>query len=208
MILKIYLLYMVDKRIPCKKSSYEDILDCVENIRDYFDYKISYFKTNKDDGFFPSRIDHFVPIEMTDEQANIYNKLKSEGIPKSESDKPNSFYIAERFASNMIDNKSNDFNNPKIKYIINLIKTNPKNKFIIYCGLTEYGLNSIESSIVKLGLNPVRISGKESTSQKELAKMYFNYYNFNNDTFFDISNIPIDHQKFINNKHNVLLISF
>lgn len=212
------LLAMVDQREPLHPERYDSIVESVENIKDYFDYKISYFKSEDKEGFFPERKDFFTPIEMTEEEKQLYLKIKSEGVPitkktknteNSSDNNPNAFYIAERYASNMIGNRknTNEKNNPKIKKIVELIKANPKQKFIIYCALTEYGLNAIEETIKGLGFSPVRISGRESTLQKEQSKFYFNYYNFHKENFFDLSTVPTEYHKYINSKHNVLLIS-
>ncbi len=204
------LISIVDQREPVLPDTYNNIVDKVENIKDYFDYKISYFKSDDKDGFFPERRDKFTPIQMSEKQEEQYNHIKNTGIPHNKSsENPNAFYIAERYASNMIGNnkKENTTSNPKIEKIIELIKQNPNQKFIIYCGLTEYGLNSIHQALIKHNLEPVRISGRENSTQKEESKFYFNFYNFKNNNFFNVDNIPINYVKFINNKHNILLIS-
>lgn len=197
------LLAFVDNRRPISHSKYKSILEDVENIKDYFDYKISYYKSSDSSVFFPKRIEDFHPVYMTDEEESKYKTIKSQGIPNSTSETPNAFYIAERYASNMIGKTSN----PKLEYIVKLLKEQPKQKFIIYSGLTDYGTNNIELRLAKELIPVVKITGKQNTQQKEESKLFFNYYNFNNGNFFNRDTLELRYHKYINNKFRVLLIS-
>jgi hypothetical protein len=62
------LLSMIDGRKPVEKENYNDIMSKVANVKDYFDYRISYFKNDDNSGLFPKRIEEIKPIYMTDEQ--------------------------------------------------------------------------------------------------------------------------------------------
>lgn len=197
------LLAMIDNRRPVEKPVYDDILSNVANVKDHFDFKISYFKNDDSSGFFPERREKLIPIYMTPEQEQAYNKIKSEGAPHSTSEKPNSFYSAEKYASNMIDRN----NNPKTQFIINEIVTKPKQKFIIYSGLYDHGIINVVKALEKNGIKFKMITGRQNTTQKEESKFYFNYYNFNNKTFYDIKTIEPQYIKFINNEYRVLLIT-
>ena len=197
------LLAFVDNRRPISHKNYETILDDVENIKDYFDYKISYYKSNADSEFFPKRIEDFHPVYMTEEEERKYKNIKSEGIPRSTSETPNAFYIAERYASNMM----GSIQNPKLDYIVKLLKERPNQKFIIYAGLTEYGTSNIEARLTKELIPVVKITGKQSITQKEDSKLYFNYYNFKNEIFFNKDTLETRYHKYVNDKNRVLLIS-
>lgn len=197
------LLAFVDNRRPISHSNYASVLEDVENIKDYFDYKISYYKSSDTSEFFPKRIEDFHPVYMTEEEEEKYKTIKSQGIPNSLSAMPNAFYIAERYASNMIDTTSN----PKLDYIVKLLKERPNQKFIIYSGLTEYGTNNIESRLSKELIQVVKITGKQNTQQKEESKLYFNYFNFKNDKFFNRETLEVRYHKYINDKYRVLVIS-
>lgn len=193
------LLAMVDKRLPSDYKSYDTILDNVDNIKDYFDYKISYYPNSKEDSNFPKRIDEFVPIYMTEEEKKKYESLKSTGHPKSGSDFPNAFFSAEKYASNMI----GGINNPKLTYIIKLIKERSNQKFIIYSNLNTFGIKNIEKRLNEEQIKYKLITGSQNSFQKEESKLYFNYYNFKKPDFFDTNTS----NKYINNEYRILLIT-
>jgi tRNA1(Val) A37 N6-methylase TrmN6/superfamily II DNA or RNA helicase len=197
------LLAMIDNRKPTDKDVYDDILDKVENTKDYFDYKISYYKNSEKNDFFPDRREKIMPIYMTEEQEKNYNKFKNEGNPLSMSTKPNSFYSAEKYASNMIDNDKN----PKTDFIVKEIIAKPKQKFIIYSGLYNTGIMNIVKALEKLKIKFKMITGKQNTTQKEESKFYFNFYNFKNTNFFDTDTIDKQYHRFINDEYRVLLIT-
>ena len=197
------LLAMVDNRKPVNKDCYDDITSRVDSVLDYFNYKISYYKTLNTDGFFPDRIEKLLPIVMTEEQESKYNSIKSSGQPNNQSENPNSFYSAEKYASNMIDNK----NNPKIKFIVEEIVKTKTQKFIVYSGLYDNGIMMIAKELEKNKIKFTFITGKQNTMQKEDSKNKFNYYNFGDKNFFDIKTIDPIYHKDINSEFRVLLIT-
>lgn len=194
---------MVDNRKPVEKDCYNDIMSKVETVKDYFDYKISYFVNDDKSGNFPERREKLIPLYMTEEQEQKYNKLKNEGPPYGNSEKPNSFYSAEKYASNMIDRGYN----PKTQYVINEIKNKPNQKFIVYSGLYNTGIINIVKELEKNNIKFRMITGKQNTPQKEDSKFYFNFYNFKSDNFFDLTSIDQRLHKYINSEYRVLLIT-
>lgn len=200
------LLAMIDNRKPLETEPYKDILSKLATMKDYFNYRISYYKTSNEGGFFPQRNELIYPIYMTEEQEKAYNKIKSEGRPdiiRESAEGANAFYSAEKYASNMIDK----LDNPKLQHIIKLVKEKSKEKIIIYSGLFDSGIEMLGKALKNNNIKFTRISGRENTNQKEDAKQYFNYYNFNDDNFFDINNVPTFHHKYINKEYRVLLIT-
>jgi hypothetical protein len=132
------LLSMIDERKPHSVETFSDIIKSPSNVSDYFSYRISYYESPKSN-FFPERKEIIVPLYMTKEEEQKYFKIQDKGRPKSKSKKPNSFYSAEKYASNAIIGK--DGINPKMKWTIDKIKKNPNQKFIIYSGLMQNGIN-------------------------------------------------------------------
>lgn len=197
------LLALIDNREPVPQSKYEEILGTVSSILDYFNYRISYYvsdESNKEK-YFPKRKEIFVPIYMTEEQEKQYTKIKNEGIPFSNSEKVNSFYSAEKYASNMI----GGIDNPKVKYILDTIKSRKDEKFIVYSGLYDAGIKSLIKVLEKENIKFRLITGRQKTTQKEESKLLYNFYNFNNPKFF--SNLTPQLQQYVNNEYRVLLIS-
>ena len=195
------LLAMIDQRDPLNHSTFTtNILNIPTNISDYFDYKISYYPPTKSE-YFPEMIEKNTVLFMDEEQQEEYNEYKIEGRPNSESLHPNSFYSAERYASNMIKPS------PKVEWIINKIADTPDQKFIVYSALMEAGINQIKRGLEKLNISYTEISGSKSASAKEDAKNYFNKYNFNNQDFFDLEKIDPLQRKYVNDNYRVMIIT-
>lgn len=199
------LLAMVDERMPINLDTFStSIMNNPDNIVDYFSYKISYYPSQKNE-FFPEMIEKNIVLYMTPEQYSQYLEIKMEGIPnrieKETEGNPNAFFSAERYASNKIKD------NPKIKFIVDEVRKKKNDKFIIYSSLYDAGVQILMKKLNKLNIKWKAITGRESTLEKESSKLYYNYYNFNNDNFFDMKTVPANYQKYINNEYRVLLIS-
>jgi len=197
------LLAMIDRRDPITPDDFQRVITNGENIIDYFNYKISYYKTSPKSIFFPEVHDKIEPIYMTEQQEKQYNLIKQEGRPDSKSDKPNNFYNAELYANNAISGN----NNPKVNWVIKKIVDNPSQKFIVYSTLYESGVKLLTKMLDAKDIEYTTITGKQTTKGKEEAKLYFNGYNFNNEKFFDLSILTLQQQKYINNKFRVLIIT-
>jgi len=197
------LLAMIDQRLPHKPNLFSQVLDSPTNIEDYFSYRISYYESPKSN-FFPERKELIIPLYMTDKMEKKYYKIKEEGPPKSESEKPNNFYCAEKYASNKV--LDSEGYNPKIKWCIDEIKKKPNQKFIIYSGLYENGILELRKALDKENVEFKQITGNESAIVKEQSKLYFNGYNFRKENFLNISK-DNENYKYINSKYRVLLIS-
>jgi len=200
------LLSMVDNRPPVKREDFEKVITNADNIQDYFNYKISYYKTSPTSIYFPKMNEahkQIIPIYMTDEEEAQYNEIKQIGKPDAESTKPNMFYNAELYANNMI----GEGDNPKIKWVINKIKSEPKQKFIVYSTLYSSGIKLILKDLDKADIKYTTITGKQSSSSKEENKKYFNGYNFGNDNFFNMADVDEKNKKYINDKYRVLVIT-
>lgn len=191
------LLAMVDNREPISEKSFTDAITNPLNLSSYFNYKISYYERGADSNF-PSRKDIVYPIIMTEDEEDEYNEIKMQGPPNKDSNK-NSFYNSEQYASNTI--KDNNGINPKVKYIINLIKNKPNEKFIIYSSFIHTGIDNLVKSMNELKLSntkPVFITGRESAAKKEESKTLFNNFKMKN------SNIENPNS---NNEYRILFIT-
>lgn len=200
------LLSMVDNRPPVKREDFEKVITNADNIQDYFNYKISYYKTSPTSIYFPKMNEahkQIIPIYMTDEEEAQYSEIKQMGKPDAESTKPNMFYNAELYANNMI----GEGDNPKIKWVIDKIKSEPNKKFIVYSTLYSSGIKLILNDLDKAGIKYTTITGKQSSSSKEENKKYFNGYNFGNPDFFNMVDVDEKSKKYINDKYRILVIT-
>lgn len=201
------LLAMIEGREPINLVSFEQLIgQSIEEYQDYFNYRISLFKTSPDSIYFPKKILHLESFEMDKTQEKEYERLKREGRERPEeivSGKPNMFYSAERYASNYNLGKQP---NPKLEWIIKQIKLKKNEKFIIYSGLFDSGISKLEKELKKEGIKSALITGAQSVSQKENSKKLFNGYNFGREDFF--TKEQKDAKTFIeNNETRVLLIT-
>jgi hypothetical protein len=203
------LLSMIEKRDPLQKEQFFNMLSIPDNIPDYFNYKISY-QPIIDSSFFPKMNSIIEGIYMTEEQEKEYNKIKEVGkfeideegemvFTGKDSEKPNAYYSAERYATNAIGKE----NNPKINRILELVEEKPNQKFIIYTALQDAGIKLLEKKLSSKNIFYKVISGSQSTTQKEESRRYFNG--------FYSSEIPKDtdskNKDYINDKYRVLLIT-
>lgn len=198
------LLAMCDSRMPIPVSTFADVIDNANDYNAYFSYRISYFKSTYDENY-PKRIDNLEALYMTDKEALEYDEIMSKGAhpdPDIEKENPNAFYSAEKYASNMI----NKGNNQKIEWIEKKIIKKSKQKFIVYSGLYDAGIQQLKNVLDENNIGYKEITGRQSASKKEDSKKFFNYYNFGKKNFFDPKKIGKD-EKYINSEFRVLLIS-
>jgi len=220
------LMAMVDKRKPIERKTFGEMIVEEEGngIADYFKYRISYYETSKEGGFFPDRKEEYIFTYMTPEEEELYDEYKQkgryevEGIPNprkiiqtskddDEGDEegegdPNAFKTAERYAVNKI-----GMPNPKIDWIVKKLESSPNQKFIIYSGLIDAGINQLIAALRSLKIGYKIISGRESTTAKEDAKRFYNGYNYGDANFFDESKMDATQKKYINDEFRVLLIT-
>jgi 16S rRNA G966 N2-methylase RsmD len=193
------LLAMVDKRPPIRADDFSKVIVNADTIKDYFNYRISYEPRSPDSIYFPKMIEEIIPLYLTNEEEEHYNKIKLEGRPDTESKKPNNFYQAELYGSNMVGE------NKKIDWIIKKIVDNPNQKFIVYSTLYNSGVKIILEKLKDKNIEYTTITGKQSSNNKEVNKNYFNAYNFGIENFQ--KNVDEKLQKYINDKYRVLVIT-
>ena len=148
-----------------------------ESRNDYFNYKISHYE-NDDSEFFPTKIEMFVPLVMTDAQETEYNQMDRgddsvlenlDIVLNVNSDKSlTSFY-------NGVRQFSDTLGNYKIDFIIDRI-LNPQTtgKFIIYTTYITNGLNRIKKELTANKITYTIISGADTNDEKEDAKNSYN----------------------------------
>lgn len=161
------LIAMVDKRQPLLKSTFtNNVMSSPSIITDYFSYRISYVPpVSNDNEFFPKKIEHLIPLIMTEKQSRNYISHKQTG--------KNPFYINER----QINNQSFDSElNKKIEWCIDEIVKKATQKFIIYTGMYDNGIKLLENELIKKKIEFTRITGKETARQKEENKLLYNSY--------------------------------
>lgn len=200
------LIAMINRREPIKPDAFAKMLESPSNITDYFNYRISYYPSPKSE-FFPEKKEEIVAVYMTEDMEEEYKDIKIAGTPNNR-DIPsrfkNNFYVAEKYASNMV--IGDDGLNLKVKWIIDKIVEVKTQKFIVYTGLYDAGIVQLEILLQKNNIEYKKITGRENMNQKESSKMFFNYYDFNKNNFFNLKDDD-ENKKYINNKYRVLLIT-
>jgi predicted RNA methylase len=111
------------------------------------------------------------------------------------------FYNGVINASNSIDG----LDNPKIKFIIDKIVSNPDEKFIVYSSLYDAGIQLLKVGLKQNNIKFTVISGKETAKQKNNSKILFNSYNFNGQ--YPFKDKVIDSQEYQEKTVRVLLIT-
>jgi hypothetical protein len=164
------LIAMVDKRQPLLKSTFAtNVMSSPSIITDYFSYRISYVPpVSNDNEFFPKKIEHLIPLIMTEKQSKNYNTQKSGKNP---------FFIQERLVNNT---GFEDELNKKIVWCIDEIIKKSKQKFIIYTGMYDTGIKLLEDALRKKDIEFTRITGKETARKKEENKLLYNSYDIIN----------------------------
>lgn len=196
------LLAMVDKRLPILLNTFAtDVLGNTDTLKDYFNYRISYFKSGSSSDF-PKVETHIKWFFMTPDEESDYKDIKSEGRPNNTSEKPNTFLSAERYASNKVGDP-----NQKINFIEEILLEKPNEKFIIYTPFMDAGIRLLTSVLKENNIGFKIISGSQSVREKEDSRQFFNGYDFNDPNFFNLKTMDFNTQHFINNKFRVLLIT-
>ena len=171
------LLSCVDKKDPLNKNDYFQMITNTESRNDYFNYKISHYENN-DSEFFPTKIEMFVPLVMTNAEENEYNQIDRgddsvlenlDIILNVNSDKSlTSFYNGTRQFSDTLGNYKIDFIIDRIK------KPQTTGQFIIYTQYVINGLNRIKKKLTANNITYATISGAESNDKKENSKNSYN----------------------------------
>lgn len=195
------LLAMVDNREPIKEGDFAQMIGREENRNDFFKYRISHYEKSQTSVFFPERREQIIPIYMDEKYLKEYEQIQF-----TDDDKLRAFYNGQR----NISNSYLDENNPKIDYIIRKILNDKTSKNVVYTAFQDAGILLLQKRLIDSGIKYTMITGKETPSQKEEAKKWYNGYNFNGK--YDISkanesggNSDID--KYINNEYRVMLIT-
>ena len=174
------LLSMVDKKNPLNPDSFYLMITNTSSRNDYFNYKISHYENQSGDEYFPEKIEEYVPLLMTEEEQNLYERfdrgdtsvVEEEGIDihlnVNNEKSLTSFYNGTRQYSDTIGHK-------KIDFIIDRInKPKTTGKFIIYTTFITNGLKSLQKALNNNHITYSTISGNESSEKKEDAKDKYN----------------------------------
>jgi superfamily II DNA or RNA helicase len=120
---------------------------------------------------YPERRSKPVFIEMDPNYLSKYKAIEQENVFKltptfvkkfKNPDKVSSFYMGLRMASNALESEKS----PKIKFVINYIKTHPSSKILIYSFFLESGIQILTNELKKLGIEFGVVSGKITSAAK------------------------------------------
>jgi len=125
-------------------------------------------------------LEHFTQYRENKTRGKKPSSEKYFNIFEDEKDSDNNFALKTFYngvinASNSIDG----LDNPKIKFIIDLIVSKPDEKFIVYSSLYDAGIQLLKVGLKKNDVNYAVISGQETAKKKDMSKKLFNGYNFN-----------------------------
>lgn len=207
------LMSMVDARPPEDKENFYEICTTRELRQDHFQWRISHYES-RDRKDFPERREKLVPIYMKGELLQNYKDIEKSGkervgyaeefFANSETKDLNSFFNGVRRASNALESE----NNPKIQYIVDTIKEDDTSKNVIYSSFMEAGVELLMKKLRENGIKYQLITGRQSVSQKEDAKKYFNGYDFKGKYSKPSTSSSNDApSKYVNSEYRVLIIT-
>lgn len=210
---------MIGKKQPLDNNTFYNLIKSNDNLKDYFDYRVSYFNImdTDDKKYFPTVFYKYVPIEINEKHAKIYNSVFRGNVSDvynklKDNDHDNlikNLIQSRKDNKEPRDNKSDDddseddiddglksdkalkayygtsrqlsdmINNAKIKYVIDLIKANPKTNIIVYSVFMEKCLNLVKKQLQQEHISYVFIDGSidAKTRQKNLER----FNDINND---------------------------
>ena len=189
---------MIGKKQPLSETAFEKLLINDDNLKDYFNYRISYFNVMDTDTkrFFPT-VNIPIPIDSP-EYERIYNNV-AKGIALTDNleNTPHDNLIKKLMTvdNNEEDNEgtrdhaslvayyngsrqlSNFILYRKINYIIELIKKHPNENIIIYSIFMTICLSLIKGELIKHNIKYVSIDGDINTKKRQDNLNKFNDIN-------------------------------
>lgn len=209
------LMSMIDARPPEDRENFYEICTARELRQDHFQWRISHYES-KDRKDFPERKEKIVPIYMRGQLLQNYKDIEKSGKDREgyaeeffegkETKDLKSFFNGVRRASNSLEYE----NNPKIQYIMDTIKEDETSKNVIYSSFMEAGVDLLMKKLKEEGIKYQMITGRQSVSQKEDAKKYFNGYDFKG-KYSKPSTSQVNESdmqnKYINSEYRVLIIT-
>ena len=141
--------------------------------------KTDYFNDKTDENY-PTRINHFVKIQMTPKYYEQYGKVtNSQKVLDTFYEAPSAFINGYRRAVNSIasNDTSKSYYSQKLKSVIGLVKKSDKT--LIYSNWIESGINSLEAILQKYKLEFASITGETNQSTRTKYIQEFNEDKFN-----------------------------
>ena len=154
------LLAIGEGRMPTDEKTFGDIASNKDMRKDYFRFTVSHYEKSHNNEYFPERREKIIAFEAPESD----NEIKAI-VSRSK----NNFYLDSRQAGLKYENK-------KFKFIIDIIKKNPTKKYVVYSTFRESGIDALEKIFNKKDITYSRITGSETTLEKENEKDKFNNF--------------------------------
>jgi 16S rRNA G966 N2-methylase RsmD len=157
--------------LPNDKKTFGMIVSNNNNVKDYFDYRISHFEKGTNNKFFPDRREKYISF--------VVDKNNEDKIRAKISYDKNAFYGNSRQFSVEVDGK-------KFNFIMDEIKKYNDKKFVIYVTFQQSGVNPLSEMLHKANIPFGLVTGRQNTMEK--ARAIDGYNNFENDKYLDKRN--------------------
>lgn len=178
-----------DRLVNNAKPSYKLAPKNLDDFRGKVHGLVSYYKPEKNISDFPEVTENNVKVPMDRRQEVLYKAIENE-LPaslkyklnnilppsKAESSNLNAFLSASRQLSNTANAYSVEDNtppSPKIKYISDFIKKNPKSRELVYSNYLDSGLSQLSKELEKSKIPYGMFTGNQTRSEK--AKLVSDY---------------------------------
>ena len=170
----INLIAIIKNEKPITIKEFDTIFESKTKIKNYISNMFSFYIRNSgiDNPNFPKKVITEIFLKMTPNYLDKYDKIQ-EGqaakIPEFRNKNIKVFYNGVRRASNIIDKMS-----PKVTWIIKKIKSNIKDKHVVFSHFKSMGINPIINKLKTLHVKYAIITGDMSIKERSAAVESYN----------------------------------
>jgi len=172
------LISMCEKKDPLDENNFAAVCISKKQRDDYFKYKISHYENPTNSEFFPKVHTKYIPIVMSTDDEEIYNKVKSNPIISNE-EYDEIFGGAEGVRNigaymSGVRQLSDVLGDYKVNWVLELLEKEEDTQTIIYSNYISVGLKKIIKKLNDNGISYAVISGSENANEREDARVKYN----------------------------------
>ena len=163
---------MVNGTQPISIDEFNKIIKNKVELKNYVSDIFSFYIRDKPDVNFPQKKILEIYLQMDDNYAKLYEKVEKgevERIPDFRDKNIHVFYNGLRRISNILEKKS-----PKVDWIINKIKSEPKAKYVIFSHFINMGIKPVMKYLEEKQIKYKSVTGDMSVEQRGIAVSSYN----------------------------------